>query len=81
MGSRQKYTSIVLMTSYCLKAYKGQGVSKITKSEHTYFMDGPYSIANFWYITLWCSIKGGDAYFLEINLCFMLVNQFDDSDI
>ena len=44
-------------------------------------MDGPYSIANFWYITLWCSIKGGDAYFLEINLCFMLVNQFDDSDI
>ena len=35
-------TSIVFIALfYCLKAYKGDGVSEITKFERTYFMDDP----------------------------------------
>ena len=38
-------TSIAFIASfYCLKVYKGKGVSETTKFDCTYFMDDPYPV-------------------------------------
>ena len=39
---RQKHTSIVFMTFYCLKAYKDEGLSENHQIWAAYFKDGPF---------------------------------------
>ena len=42
-GGREKRTSIVFMTSfYCLKAYKGEGLSENQQIWAAYFIDGSF---------------------------------------